>query len=232
MKYTFTPEEKEKAFDLISTKFFDRNFGMMSKTDYETLLFHIYIEHLLDTAQDFDDYSISKELGISQSKVRNMKVRKELQYPREGFKWKEAFALEMKKAVYDDSVRQVSVPITDVNVLIELRYFIEKNGWFDIYQLNPKVFCCRIDYFLKLCEKLSDEKLIIDDETEKKLRKIKLEGSNNPIEKICSGALEDGLKELAINASKEVILSVIRILPFGGVAAPIISGLISVLERS
>ena len=93
----------------------------MSKADFETLLFHIYIEHLLNNGLCFDDYSISKELGISQTKVRSLKAKKELQYPHEGFDWQKAFAEDVKKAVYEENTRSVSIPIDDVNVLTELR---------------------------------------------------------------------------------------------------------------
>ena len=232
MTKDFSGQEKEAAFDLISSKFFNHNFGMMSKSDYETLLFHIYIEHLLNNSLPFDDYIISKDLGITQSKVRTLKCKKELQYPHEGFDWQIAFAEDVKKADYDDTTRSISVPIDDVNVLIELRYYLEKNGMFDTRTLNPKLFSCKLDFFIKLCEKLSDDDVVIDEETEKKLKALKrIDDGQGIIKKICSGAVEDGLRDLAINASKELIVTVLKLLPFGGCAVSVIDALITVLER-
>ena len=75
----FSKSEIDQAFRMISARYFERNFGTMAKTDFETLLFSIYIEHLLDNNQPFDDYAMSKALGITQSKVRTLKLRKELQ---------------------------------------------------------------------------------------------------------------------------------------------------------
>ena len=231
MKKDFSTKEKEAAFNLISARYFVRNFGMMSKADYETLLFHIYIEHLLNNGLCFDDYSISKELGISQTKVRALKTRKELQYPHKGFVWQKAFAEDVKKAVYEENTRSVSIPIDDVNVLTELRYYLETNGWYDTRMLNPKVFNCRLDFFLKLCEKMSGD-ITLDSETELKLNELKKKGAGEgAIKKLCSGAVEEGLKDLAINASKEVIISVLKLIPFGGVAVSIIDALVKVLER-
>lgn len=237
MKVDFSPCEKQTAFEMISSKYFNKNFGMLSKSDYETLLFHIYIEHLLNNNLCFDDYTISRELGISQSRVRNLKVRKELQYPREGFsehKWKEAFSQSINKAVYDPDTRKVQLHIEDINVLTELRYYLETNGWFDTYQLNPKVFCCRLDFFLQLCKALSEEEIVIDEKIEKKLKKeaAKYDQGSSAIEKICSGVLEDGLKELAVGASKELLLGVLSLLPFGGVAKTAVEAIIAVINRS
>ena len=74
--------------------------------------------------------------------------------------------------------------------------------------------------------------IMLDSETESRLKELKKEGSEDgAIKKICSGAVEDGLKDLAVNASKEIIISVLKLLPFGGVAVAIIESLIKVLEK-
>lgn len=52
----FSSFEMEQAFQMVSARYFERNFGTMTKTDFETLLFSIYIEHLLENNQPFDDY--------------------------------------------------------------------------------------------------------------------------------------------------------------------------------
>ena len=233
MNIDFTNDEIISAFNQISDRYFNRNFGMMSKADFETLLFHIYIEHLLNNNLNFDDYSISKDLGISQAKVRSLKIKKELQYPHQGFNWKEAFSKEIIKAEYEDKTRTVNIPINDPNVLIELRYFVEINGWYDIHQRNPKVFTCRIDEFIKLCSKLSENEIIINNETARKLKNIEKDGKGqSAISKICCGSLEEGVKELAVGASQEVLLEVLKLLPFGGIAAVAIDSIIKVIERS
>lgn len=73
-------KSKAEAFDKIAEHFCRKNFGTMSKTDMETLMFSIYIERILnidDTKYaEYSDYTLAKELGISQAKVSNLKVRK------------------------------------------------------------------------------------------------------------------------------------------------------------
>lgn len=230
----FSKDEKQHAFDLLCERYYNRNFGTMSKTDFETLLFHIYLEHLINTSAPFDDYTLSKALGISQSKIRNLKVREELQYPRQSEHWKENFAALVSKAVYDEQSKTVKMQIPEVTDMTELRYYLECNGWFDEYQLNPKLFQCRLDFFLKLCRSLG-ELSTQDENTEAKLKELqKLHDGKNErsaIQKILDGAVEDGLKELAINGSKGLIVSVLKSLPFGGVAATAINEFIRVLEK-
>ncbi|MBQ7118942.1 MAG: hypothetical protein IJO09_01900 [Oscillospiraceae bacterium] len=227
---------KEKAYDLIQKHYFERNFGMMSKTDFETLLFHIYIETLLDNQQPFDDYTISKALGISQSKVRTLKVRKELQYPRKGFKWKNAFAEDVCNASFDNNSKMIKMMVSDVNVLTELRYFMEINGWYDEYQLNPRLFQCRLDFFIELCDRLSEEDVQINDEAERKLRELECKQENdsekNAIQKILEGSMSEGLKSLTLTASKDLMTTVLNALPFGGIAKTMVGYLVDVIKRS
>lgn len=230
----FSPEEMQDAFALIQERYYHRNFGTMTKTDFETLLFRIYLNHLLVTNAPFDDYTMSKALGISQSKIRNLKARNELQYPRQSEHWKEHFAALVPNAVYDEQSRTVKMQIPEVTDMTELRYYLECNNWFDEYQLNPKLFQCRADFFLELCRSLG-ELLTPDKNAETKLKEIQKlldeKSERSGIQKILDGAVEDGLKELAINGSKELITEVLKLLPFGGVAATAINAFVRVLEK-
>lgn len=231
----FSSENKAVAFDRIAEHYFQRNFGTMSKSDLETLLFDIYLERLLDKQENFDDYTMSKQLGITQSRVRTLKVRKELQYPRQGFKWEEAFVESICKATYDEQTKSVEVPIPDVNVLAELRYYMECRGWFDEYRLNPKLFQCRIGFFLELCKSLSNEEIIVSDEAKSKLRELNSANKGKfatAIQEIVSGSVKEGLKDLTLSASKEVVLEVLKLIPFGGLAGQAISALETVIENA
>ena len=233
----FTEKEKQTAFGQISNCYFNKNFGTMSKADFETLLFSIYIEHCIDKKLPFDDYTLSKSLGITQSRVRALKVRKELKYPKKEFRWKDNFIESIPLARYDEATRLVKLHISDVNVLIELRNFMEEHGWYNEYQLNPKLFQCRADIFIDLCRELDDngspklpqasiEKLKeLEHRTEKEQEK-------SALQKIASRALEDGLKGLAISASKEILLGALRAIPFSGLALQAIQSFISIVEKS
>lgn len=232
----FTSEEKGKYFDLISQRFYDRNFGTMTKTDFEILLFHIYLDHLVESNLSFDDYTISKALGITQNKVRTLKVRKELQYPRERDNWRKCFADSIKNASYDESSKMVKLLVPEVTVMTELRYFMETNGWYDEYQLNPRLFQCKLDFFIKLCSKLSNQGIQLTIEAEESLKALETQADSpkekSAIRKILEGSVEDGVKSIIETASKELLLQVLGALPFGGVAATAIRFLIDVITRS
>lgn len=78
---SFTLEEKVELFNRIAERYYNHNFGTMLKADMDTLIFSAYIEHCLKNGLPYDDYSLSIALGITESRVRSLKERKQLQYP-------------------------------------------------------------------------------------------------------------------------------------------------------
>lgn len=213
---SFSKEEKEACFDKISELFFCQNFGSTSKTDFEVLLFSEYIEHCMKVGEPFDDYSLSKKLGITQSRVRSLKERKELKYPHVGFDWRIEFAESVKNAKYDDSDHYVKIIIQDINVLTEIRHFIEERGWYDECSLNKKLLRIPLDCFTEIC--IDDKSLFntFSQETKKAVKAISY--SDSDIQAFLADFSKEGLKAFLMSASKEAILSVIQLLPFGGLA--------------
>ena len=90
-----TAEQKAEAFDEIAELYYDKNFGTASKSEIDVLMFSIYINRILEQSESemntYSDYILSKYLGITQSKVKNLKIKKELIYPRDEFRWEESF---------------------------------------------------------------------------------------------------------------------------------------------
>ena len=74
-KCRFKPEHASDAFNEIAERYFNHNFGQMSKADFEILLFRLYQENLQRNQLPADDFSIAAALGITESKVRNMKIK-------------------------------------------------------------------------------------------------------------------------------------------------------------
>ena len=219
---------KLRAFDKVASEYFDKNFGSFNKSDLEVLLFSEYIEYLIRSGYRYDDYSLSKELGITQSRVRTLKEKKELKYPIGKDYWKENLAYEFKYAKYDEEHKRIVIPIEDVNVLIEVRQFIKELGWYDEYQLNKKLLTLRIDCFADLCSSLSETN-IFDKDTQRKLDKLKKADSSGTVEKFLLNFGKDGLKEIMLTASKDILVEVLRLLPFGGVAGRLIDGFCELL---
>ena len=152
----FSPEEKIAFFDKIASQFYNRNFGSMSKVDYETLLFSEYLDHRLKNNLPSDDYTLSKELGITQSRIRSLKERKELKYHYDGIEWQTVFAESVKNAKYDEKDHLVKFIIQDVNVMNEVRHYIEEKGWYDECSLNKKLLQIPLDeppHFVRTVQK-------------------------------------------------------------------------------
>lgn len=236
----WTDKEKNKLTNWINDNYLNnQNFGSVSKADFELFLFSLYVDHLIDNKEIYDDYTIGKQLGITISRVRSLKERKELKYHREDYCWVNSFISCIKNARYDESSHLVKVNIPDVNVIKDVRYFLEKNGWYDEYQLNPKLFQCRADIFIEMCNLLPDnngmaEGYTITEEAKEKLRVIASNTVNtkekSSIEKIIRGSAKEGLKELALTASKEVLSAVLSTIPFGSMAQLAINYVINAIK--
>ena len=239
----FKDEEKIACFDKIAELYFNKNFGSTSKSDFETLLFSEYIEHLIKNQLPFDDYTLSKQLGISQSRIRSLKERKELKYPQiDNDYWKNAFIDSLKNAKYTKTDHCIKTIIEDINVMNEVRHYIESKGWFDECSLNKKLLKIPLDCFYELnIDKLTNEdsvsfdtSKILSEHSRKEIEKEvqKLEHEDKAITNFLSDFSQEGLKRLLMSASKEAIGLVLSTLPFGGTAKTVFDILINVINKA
>ena len=212
----FNENEKTAVFDKIAELYFCKNFGSTSKADFELLLFSEYIEHCLRNKLPFDDYTISKDLGITQSRVRSLKERKELKYPHEGFVWREAFASAVENAKYDENDHYVKFIIQDINVMNEARHYIEEKGWYDECSLNSKLLRIPLDCFTEICLEEEELSKLFSEETKKEIKK--LANSDHAVTAFLSDFSKDGLKAFLMSAGKAALLDVMPCLPFSGIA--------------
>lgn len=212
----FSEAEKVAMFEKIAALYFNKNFGSTSKADLETLLFSEYLEHHLRNKEPFDDYTLSKELGITQTRVRSLKERKELKYPYEDFTWRDAFADSVKYARYDENDHYVKFIIQDINVMNEVRHYIEENGWYDECSLNRKLLRIPLDCFVEICLEDVSVSELFTPETKQKVKKIA--SADNALLELVQDFSKEGLKSFVMNASKETLLSVLMCFPFGGIA--------------
>ena len=167
MKYVrFSEEEMADNFKTICNCFYEKNFGQMSKSDFEALMFHFYIEKLVKDNSDSNgiidfnacsDYRISNELGITQQRVRNLKVKNQLLFPRD-FSWQKAFAKLVGNARVDRVTHRVTVDIPDPNLYIEIQNYLEENGRYIEKQLNSRLLQMRIEYYIEMLLSFEEEK--------------------------------------------------------------------------
>lgn len=166
MKYVeFTNDDKIKFFNEISECFYSANFGTLSKSEFELMMFRFYIEKMItaNTLEDgtidyskCSDYKISKDLGITQQRVKNLKVKNQLTHPIH-FDWKRALAKITENARYDKVTQKVMLNIPDPNLYLEIENFIEDSGAYIEKQLNNKVLQLRAEYYIDLIVALEPE---------------------------------------------------------------------------
>lgn len=169
-KYDFkylSNDYKAEAFDYIASHYYNVNFGDLSKSDIDLLMFHIYIESRIEDCKDEDgtinysdlsDYKIGKELGITPQRVKNLKVKKELKYPQKEFNWEVSLRkllVNPNRVVYEKDYIKINIP--DPNLFMSIKDFIEDNDGYVDMQLNSNILKIRKNYFLGLLYYICDE---------------------------------------------------------------------------
>lgn len=167
MKYIeFTNKEKVEMFDEIAKKFYNHNFGTFSKSEMELMMFNFYIKKIVSTNVGSDntlnynhssDYYISKDLGITQQKVNNLKIKNQLVNPIE-FDWKKSFLKLVGNARFDNKSGKVLINIPDPNLYIEIKHYLENHGGYIETQLNRNLLKIRVEYFIQLLVEIEPEK--------------------------------------------------------------------------
>lgn len=219
---------KAEAFDKIAEKYYFSNFGSTSKADFDVLMFSIYIEQILQKSQgdftSYSDYTLSKQLGITQAKVSNLKVRKELIYPYKDFDWKKSLVAISKNAIFEDEKIKLFIP--DRNVFLEIKNAVETMGGFIEIQITSNLLQLRLPFFLDLItciessDKRSEIKRLILEKAQQKEPNIFFE------EEVSFGQqLKDQIPEVIFAIIGECIPV------FGGVAKIVAENLFSVVKR-
>ncbi len=208
-------ETKSKAFDEIAKKFYEHNFGQTSKSDFEVLMFKIYLDNCNKQDGDTCDFAVATALGISESRVRNLKLKKELQYPDNGQVWKKEFIEAIKYAVYDDKTGLVKMSIVEPNVKRNIEHRIDELHIFSEAQLNGKLLQMRPDHFVRLVKSLSEELEVSNfdyDELIKQLKNSTKYGelkSNGIIKKILNHENIESFIQDILNATGKAGLKIV-----------------------
>lgn len=135
----------------------ERNFGTLSKSEFDLLVFHYYLlEKQANVSGKYvSDYDIGRDLGLTIQRVRSLRERDALKW-RSQVDWKNSLLDSLQLAHCDGN--NVKIPVPDVNVIKEIRNYLESAGLFDDYQLNPKIFQCNLELFVAICLKLKSNR--------------------------------------------------------------------------
>ena len=207
----FSLEDKAKAFDMLAQNYYFGNFGTMQKSDFDLLMFSIYLERILEKSEDeietFSDYELSKLLGITQSRVSTLKVKKQLRYPYKNFDWKASFQNISRNARYENGKIRIHIP--DKNVFLELQNAVEKEGGYVDVQLNSKLLQLTPENFVRLMVAISDGK---DEETVRKeiMKELKKASRDEDMEYLETQTVEEQLKKLLLGNAADIVSTLIK----------------------
>lgn len=220
-KELFDDKAKIAAFDELAKNFYYCNFGSMVKSDIETLMFSLYIDQILNKSEEdensYSDYVLSKHLGIPQSRISNLKIKKELRYPYRNFDWKKSFLQIFGNARFENGKIKMYIP--DANVYIEIKNAIESKGDYVDVQLNSKLLQVTPESFLDLVVEISDSE---DAERIKEEIKAKLDENNKDIEFFTKESFGKQLKQNGIKIGVDILSEIIAtIIPVAGSALKI-----------
>ncbi len=119
--------------------------------------------------------------------------------------------------------------IGDVNLIKDVKNYVYRHGWFDEFQLNPKLFQCRVDCFISLCNSFEN----LDEysaETKNALKAIvKNDKERSAIKKILTGSFEESMTEIAKDISNGAMVELLKLIPFGSLAGKAVAALIQIL---
>ena len=146
---------------LQEAELFTRRFGSFSKSDYEVLMFTIYLDSLSD--EPVYDYLISQKLGITESKVRSLRVKSQLLYPKD-IPWKQVLSDAIKNGNYNEKDNTLTITIEDPSCQARIRYEIESSFGTANLNLNSKQLTVPIESLLAvaLAQESDKEKILAE----------------------------------------------------------------------
>ena len=218
------PDEtiKAEAFDKIARMYYFQNFGTMSKTEMELLLFSIYADRVLavnpESENAYSEYVFSKELGITKSRVRSLKERKELKYP-SNYDWKENFRKALTNAEYVGG--KIRLFVKDFRLFTELENVINEMGSYSEATFTRQMLTVSVPVFVDIIIEASEDN---DDDRGKICRKLQEILKENDVDAeeyfLRYKTFSEIVKDMAPEMGEAVIDEVSNKLPFvGGVTA-------------
>lgn len=180
----------------IIQSYLERGFGSMNKNDFEVWIFNEWRKLQDKKDKNLSDYAISKELKISETKVKRLRYEADLKYSSDNDekKLQEQFFELLKNAKYKKENSKLQFVIKDKLLRGYISDCLEKDGRFMDSSFNANMVSIYVDDFSFLLEQFSkvERKEIIE--------RAKKEAEDNhdfPI------TISDILKEMLINLAEE-----------------------------
>lgn len=142
--------KKENAEELVKF-YFEPSFGARNKSDLDLMMFKIYYAGLND--EGTSDIEISRDLKITQAKVRSLKNRLRLVYPQESGKdlyhYLEELFATTKYIHYNEKSDKIEITVLDSILYENIKDKLEEEGACLDITLNPKLFSITVREFVE-----------------------------------------------------------------------------------
>ncbi|MBQ4485013.1 MAG: hypothetical protein II934_08465 [Prevotella sp.] len=149
-----------------------RGFGSMSKNDFEVWIFYYLMQNHLNGK---DNYDISVELRIPESKVKRLRYEAELKYgnPQDKIMYLEAFETLLKKSILKKDGSCVQFVVENLQLRKYLDSTLKKGGRFSNTSFNKEIVSIDIEDLEYLLQTFwpDNDWSIISKKAEKKLGK-------------------------------------------------------------
>ena len=181
-----------------------KGFGMMNKTDIETLMFHVLKKHGLLSGKCFDD---SLKLQITEAKARKLLYEGEIKYETRN---KDELLLYLRtkigeclqNAYFSKNRKEIRFAIEDKYLRVALNAKLRENNYFadtsfnkDIVSLDEKAFQ---EMVLLLVPNFQREEVL------SRLNAIEFEGDSNDRNEIIRAFIKETISQASVSALRQI----------------------------
>lgn len=147
-----TPEQSKKVLTEFLNIYLDKGFGVMTKTDIEILLNHVFRNNELLTGKCFDD---SFTLQITEAKARKLIYESQIKYSDRD---KDALLIHLRKSVgecftrayFSNNNKTIKFAIEDKYLRIALNAYLREHDYFADTSFNTDIVSIDENAFVKL----------------------------------------------------------------------------------
>ena len=183
-----------------------RGFGSMSKNDFEVWIFYYLMQNHLNGK---DNYDISVELRIPESKVKRLRYEAELKYgnPQDKIMYLEAFETLLKKSILKKDGSCVQFVVENLQLRKYLDSTLKKGGRFSNTSFNKEIVSIDIEDLEYLLQTFwpDNDWSIISKKAEKKLGKnnVTLKEIIKTLKNVSDEILPDSIPKTVLNINKK-----------------------------
>ena len=181
-----------------------KGFGMMNKTDIETLMFHVLKKHGLLSGKCFDD---SLKLQITEAKARKLLYEGEIKYETRN---KDELLLYLRtkigeclqNAYFSKNRKEIRFAIEDKYLRVALNAKLRENNFFADTSFNKDIVSLDEKAFQKMVLLLVPN--FQRDEVLSRLTAIQLEENSNEINEFISAFIKEAIVQCSVEGLKQI----------------------------